>query len=426
MKRELVSELRTLYETTDSSPNTFRVTITLKEAVDGEIFESAVKKTMKRYPFFGVQLVCEDERCYFAENDRDFVVRDTDDIITLGTEESNFHLMAFAYKENRIYLDAHHGFADGGAMGDLYKTLLYYYCSEAYKADLSSEGIFLSDSPILEAEWEDPYRTMVKKEPVFEIRKWAGTALQIADDPKVTMKERAIVHHVRIDEKEFMRFNISKEGSPGTVLALFMALAIDRLNPGAADPVCIAMCVNQRKALRAPCARKSLVGGVSLVYKPSMKKMSFEEQVTCFRGMVALQSDSDYVLEEISEYLQWIDEVEALSTVEERKAKCVEKVKERSKHYTAAISYVGKSSMGDAERFVERFDVHPSTAYPSVETPVIVEVLTVNDKFYVSFIQYFEQTDYFDAFLEQMKINDIQFEVLDSCQARYPEVKFEI
>ena len=43
-----------------------------------------------------------------------------------------------------------------------------------------------------------------------------------------------------------MRFNISNDGSPATVVALFLARAIDELHRSPEDPVVIAMCVNQR------------------------------------------------------------------------------------------------------------------------------------------------------------------------------------
>ena len=52
MKRRLFSELRTIYETTDADPHTFRITIKLKDLVDGELLRKAVEKTMQRYPYF--------------------------------------------------------------------------------------------------------------------------------------------------------------------------------------------------------------------------------------------------------------------------------------------------------------------------------------------------------------------------------------
>lgn len=120
-----------------------------------------------------------------------------------------------------------------------------------------------------------------------------------------------------------MRFNLSNEGSPGTVVALFLARAIEKVNPDQREPVSIAMCLNQRKALGTPYAHHSLVGCVDLVFKPSMRRMNFAGQVTCFRGMVALQSEREQVLEEVREYQEFLSEVERLPSVAKRRAVCV-------------------------------------------------------------------------------------------------------
>ena len=42
MKYELLSELRTIYETSDEYPHTLRVTMTMKDIVDGDVLKQAV------------------------------------------------------------------------------------------------------------------------------------------------------------------------------------------------------------------------------------------------------------------------------------------------------------------------------------------------------------------------------------------------
>ena len=57
MRQKLFSELRTIYETTDEAPNTFRLSIKLKDMIDGDILRAAVKRTMERYPYFMVRMI---------------------------------------------------------------------------------------------------------------------------------------------------------------------------------------------------------------------------------------------------------------------------------------------------------------------------------------------------------------------------------
>ena len=44
MKRALYSEIRTIYETSEADPHTYRLTIKLKDLVDGAVLRRARKK----------------------------------------------------------------------------------------------------------------------------------------------------------------------------------------------------------------------------------------------------------------------------------------------------------------------------------------------------------------------------------------------
>ena len=423
MQYELHSELRSIYETTELYPHTLRVTMTMKDMIDGERLKDAVRLTMRRYPYFRVRLVREGERLFFERNDRDIAVRNTYEAATLGAESVGFHLLAFGWWKNKIHIDAHHCYLDGGAMDSLFKTLLYYYCSSYYEKALPADGVRLSDSPIDPGEWEDPYRTPVRAGSDTRLPKWDGAAFSLADTPGLRLTERRVTYNIRIPERAFMRFNFSSEGSPATVIALFLARAIESVRPDAPEPVSIALCLNQRKALGTPLAHNSLVGCVDLVFRPSMRRMGFAEQVTCFRGMVALQSDNDAVLEEVRAYQSFMAEVERLPTIEERRAVCHAAMLERSRRCTATVSYAGRSNFGAAARYIQEFDVLPATALPSIETPVNVEISAVNGHFFVNFIQRFEESCYFDAFIRQLRENDIDYDVIYCEEARFPRMQ---
>ena len=49
---DLFSELRTIYETTLLDPHTYRITIKMKDIIDGKLLREAVDMTMERYPYF--------------------------------------------------------------------------------------------------------------------------------------------------------------------------------------------------------------------------------------------------------------------------------------------------------------------------------------------------------------------------------------
>lgn len=426
MIRHLYSELRTIYETTSEDPHTFRTTIKLKDMVDGEVLRRSVDKTMERYPYFRVRLCMDGEEVCFEDNPAPLPVLNTNKRLILGSEETSGHLIAFAYWKNRMYIDGYHGLTDGGGITPLIKTLLYYYCSDLYGTDLSSEGIRLSDSPVPRDEWDDPAVTPLPAERTGLISKWSRPAFQIGDAGIAGITADSVVYNIRIPEKEFMRFNISNDGSPATITALLLARTIDELHPDADLTKVIAMCVNQRKALRAPLAHQSLVGDVRLPYTDRMKTLPFSAQATCYRGMVTLQSDVDMVLDEIRDYQALMASLKTMDTNAERQSCCQRRMEELSRCVTATVSYVGKANLGDSERYIQEYEALPSTALPSTHVPLTIEMSAMNGYFFLNFMQYFDETDYFRTFIRQLRENDIDYDVLNLTEARYPRVELPI
>ncbi len=419
MRYPLYSELRTLYEATNENPRTFRLTIKLKDMVDEAVLVRAVRATMERYPYFRVRLGIDENEAYFEDNPLPVPVLHTDHPIMLGSYETQGHLIAFCWWKNKVHIDAWHALTDGGGIYHLLNTLLYLYCSEYYGRELSSEGVWLAGDEVSPDEWADPGRGEIAESSPL-VKKWSDRGFQLADGGIAHVTNRCLTYNLRISEEEFMRFNISKEGSPGTIVALFLSRAIASVHPKTDDPVVIALCVNQRRALRAPLAHQSLVGDARLVFHERMKSMDFATQETCFRGMVAAQTDEGMVRREIKEYQELMEELKGMPTHDERHAHCVRLADKKSQMFTATVSYVGKSSFGDAEFYVQEFHALPSTALPSCATPLTLEMSAVNGCFYVNFIQYFEEDAYLRAFISQLRENDINYDVLYQEYTNYP------
>jgi len=67
-----------------------------------------------------------------------------------------------------------------------------------------------------------------------------------------------------------------------------------------------------------------------------------------------------------------------------------------------------------------RWNAIPTTALPSCETPLTLELSAMNGSFYVNFMQFFEEDDYLRAFIGQLRENDINYDVLYQEQTKYP------
>ena len=72
----------------------------------------------------------------------------TSESVTLNSFESNYHIWAVCYQDDRIHLDISHGITDGTGMYTVLATLLYYYCVERYGLT-DHTGIRTLEDPIL-------------------------------------------------------------------------------------------------------------------------------------------------------------------------------------------------------------------------------------------------------------------------------------
>ena len=139
--------------------------------------------------------------------------------------------------------------------------------------------------------------------------------------------------------------------------------------------------------------------------------------------MVTLQSDVDMVQDEIREYQEFVEILRTLPGHAERQAYCLKRMAERSRCITATVSYTGKANFGKVERYIQEFEALPSTALPSTHVPLTIEMSALHGYFFINFIQYFDEYDYFSTFLDQLRQNDIDYDVLNVVEARYPRVE---
>ncbi len=422
LKRTLFSELRTIYETTAEDPHTFRLSIKLKDLIDGDILRNAVNRTIKRYPYFSVRMVRSGADVFFENNPLPFPVIETNERITLGASETNYHILALCYWQNWLHIDCYHALTDGGGLHPFVLTLLHLYFSGFYGIEPDEANVRLPGSPIPEEEWKDPADISLSPEREGLASKWFSPAFQIEKE-HVNLQPESIVTTIGISEKEFLPYSFSNDGSPATIISLLLARSIAMAHPDAADPIVIALCVNQRKALGAPLAHQSLVGDVRLVYNDRMKNLPFMSQATCFRGMVALQSDREMVMDEIRDYQALMKELKGMNTFEERHDACVRRMEELSKCVTATVSYIGKVNMGSIEQYLQEFDPLPSTALPSMHTPLTIEMVSMNGYIVLNFIQYFTEMGYFSSFVKQLRDNNVNYNVLRQEKALYPSVE---
>ena len=403
MKIPLFSEYSRLFQASREKSNVIRMEIRLCDPIDGAALRRAVDTTMRRYPYFAVMLQKEENAYYFRENERPVTVSHSEQGVPLNSEASGYHLLAFAWQKDTIYVDVFHALTDGTGMLELSRTLLYYYCTEYYDVEMRTQGIRLVGDPIPPEEWDDPAGKLEQIPPTGESK--ASPALNLTEMSRAQADRGKVVFGITLEEASFMRFCSEHDGSPGTMTALLLSRAIASVHQDLPQPVRICLCVNQRNALRAPKAHQSLVGWAWLEYKEMMRTWPLTRQATAFRGMVFAQTVEETVIANQQAMNRNCRMLRSLKTDEERAAFVKNDDAYLSSVLTATVSYVGKADFGDAEPYITGFR---TLAYPMVEG-ILIEISAVNRRISLDFMQNFSSPIYLDAFLNALEENDIPY-----------------
>ena len=126
MEQIVFTGIRPLYSSNRENPNEIRIRIRMRDLIDPDALRHAVDTTMQRYPYFCVELQKKDGQFVFLDNTRPVVITNSLHGVELNAEESNYHMVAFAYQDNWIILDIFHGLTDGTGAYEVIRTLLYY------------------------------------------------------------------------------------------------------------------------------------------------------------------------------------------------------------------------------------------------------------------------------------------------------------
>lgn len=114
---------------TKKSQSLFRLTVVLKDEVDGEILRQAVQKAMERFPVFKTRLRMGYAWHYLGENTKEVKVFDKSNgvLAPINPKETNGYLFRFMYEGNSITLDMFHGICDGTGAAVFFKGVLQQY-----------------------------------------------------------------------------------------------------------------------------------------------------------------------------------------------------------------------------------------------------------------------------------------------------------
>lgn len=392
-----------------------RLSVRMTDNVDGEILSRALASTQQRFPFFSVRIKRNDHEYYYEENPLPVVLLRTDEKISLNTEQTNNHIWAVCYSGDRIHLDIYHGITDGTGMYFVFSTLLFYYCAERYGIT-DHTGILTLEDPVMPEESEDPQENLPAVTPAAA---QGADAFQAGEYAHLTPSGQNI-WDIEMPEEAFMRFTSANDASPGTMISLLMARAIDSLFPERREEIINSYLVNARPMLGAPRTLHNCFSTAYLKYSDRVKAMPFDHQCTSYRGMTFVQTDSDYVVRSMAAAAAVRHSAAAgAPLLEDKKRVFAELLKKRGNAATFAVSYVGKWRFPEIGKHIREFWTHVPYAHG-----FLIQIAAVNGRIFLSMIQTYKEDLIVEAFLRELEKCHIPYKVhrhMDNDAAAIPE-----
>lgn len=402
MTHKLWSDSVYYYGTNDLVKNTIKVSVEFAAPIDAGMLRRALDITQGRYPYFSVRRVKTEREILLEDNPLPWVLKQQDTPVTLGGAESNGHMIAFRYAGSWLYADFFHGLTDAAGFLNLLRTLCYYYCREAYDRDISPEGIWLAEDPILPEEVDDPYGKLPPRAADKPTAKKKPEYMNLAEENHYACTGNH-VFRVAIPQADLMQYCLDNDGSPATAIALFLARVIKKLHPHSEKPIGCGMATNLRKAFGTPRSHHSNLAIPVLDFTDQIAAKPFALQGTAFRGQVLLKYDPEVLREDAYASAMLYGLIDSLPTCEQKQQTMERIIKSMFRGPTVSVSYVGRSNLGACEKYIRRL-------YTEVTgTGIMVELNAVNDVFCMEFIQEWAERDYFDLFCQELEACNIRY-----------------
>lgn len=412
-----------LYGAHEDFLSSFKLVVTMRDNIDYERFSCAVRTAMKRYPYFCICPKVIGDEILLETNEAPVAVFEDDRCVTLGTDESNGHLLAFGIDGRTIILHVSHYIADGMGICPLLMTVLYVYISEMYGTEgINPARILMPDDPVRDDEYAYPFPEEADLSDCTESFVQRGNDVYSLN-PDEFDDLGLYAYHLRIPQSSMMEVANPSDGSPASFLSVMLYRALHALDSELDKQIVAHVQHQYRAAIKVPYNRHSLVSYIPVALSPKLKDRRVELQNTIMRGQIIIGSESEDDMQDIGRLISVIPPQANMSLAEKKMA--MRKYIENSIcGKTFGISYVGKIDWCGMDRYIE--DLHAYIGEKHTKNMLLIEVMTVGADFSINFMQSGRGNRYVDAFMKQLRSFNIPVQLIGEerytlCDTKIPQ-----
>ena len=170
----------------------FRLSVILKEKVNKEILEQALKETLETYKSFKVRMKKGFFWNYLEDNPKSPIVEEEKDYPCkyIDPKTNNNYLFKVTYFEQKINIDIFHSLTDGNSGTTFFKEIIYNYLDLAHKKEFENEERGIRK---IEYDTEDSYIKNYDKKAKSNA---SGKKAYILRGPKIKLGAISAIHEI--------------------------------------------------------------------------------------------------------------------------------------------------------------------------------------------------------------------------------------
>ena len=399
---------------------TVRIKVTMKEEVDIEVLRHAVNEAIKRYPYFAAEIVLGEDGGYdLIPNRRDVTVMKTPEKPPfLGTEEVNRHLLYVDCEGRDIYFNISHSMCGGRGLMPWVLTNVYQYVAEKYNVVPDAPGIRKPNDPLLEGETDEPVLEMLPDvEPIYEYKSKKPVVMMMdyLNGMYNPFKRDPNYYFFTFDQKEIMSFARDNDASVASFFLVALAKALDKILPAKYEVIGGEIAHNPAADLGMPNTHCDLLTHAHIDYKRKYFDYDMEKLGTLTRSQIILQIDPSVSISQMRKHLGILNEVDKINGLKNKRAFYAKNDPARGRdahHGTFIVNYTGRMDWGEVADYVESYAA-------IVDGHLLLEVTSMADRIFVTFMQLIKETRYVDAFGDVMKELGINYRL----EGPYPNIR---
>lgn len=226
----------------------------MAEEVSPDSIKKAWKKTTAIYPYVTYAEATRDGKLVLLENPLPFVIKETSEVIEPFERAGNFHSVTFCYLGKVLWIYVDHVPYDGTGFKAVLETFFYYYyCELDGKEYPIPDGVFTEKDGVVPGQDVDAYLMSDAIDPKAMMEAFGKSdSFEIKEayrDEAFSTGEDCRGYCISVPSDEFMGYAKSVKGSPMSLLAVFLAKAMQRVHPENTRPVDITVPISVRNVM---------------------------------------------------------------------------------------------------------------------------------------------------------------------------------